>query len=350
MRPVPSSSNSGCVPLRRFGATGFSLIEVLIALAVMGVISTFIFPSFWQFQEQGFKEMSKNDLYDRGQRLGIYLGQELSMAGFLLGRRPDPSIDIIGLDDADPDLATSFDATIAVSDKSDADDEITILKAESFFPKLTVTGVTDSKTVNSSIPTDAFSGFGANNDRRRHLGVEADTAYSRVAFENHKRAYLLIDPDNGLTIGTPASGKHPLTFHLDDDLRENLSTGSEIFKVRAKHFKIFRTGTESRLLVDDGRTLNPRGDILDRAVDGLQLRYLLDDGSWADNPDNAEDIRAIRFYLLVRAVKAEKGLKNSTDYSAQMGNASSGTYGPYDDAFRRLVVVKDVEVKNYAAR
>lgn len=331
---------------------GFSLLEVLIALAIMATVSTFMFPTLIQFQDQGVKEISKNDLADRAQRLSIYLSRELGMAGFMLGRRPEPSITV---------NATTYDATIRVNNSNNADDEITILKAESFFPKLVaLTNVNSGGTsISVEIPRAEFTNSNGNLissavERRAHLGLQADTSYNNIAFENHKRGYpLLNDSDNGVQFTgiTAAAVQATIKLKTSDGLREDISQGTEIFKVRSKRFYVEISGGESQLRIDN---LSGTATILDRNVDGFQVSYLTD-GTWEDNPAHAEDIRAIRFYLLVRSLNPQKGLNNTTDYSSQMGpkigsNIPAGTYGPYNDAFRRLVITKDVEVKNYVAR
>ncbi len=357
MTPAPSLSNNrearNFLPPQLLSHKGFSLLEVLIALTIMATVSAFMFPALIQFQDQGVREISKNDLADRAQRLSIYLSRELGMAGFMLGRRPEPSITV---------NTTNYDATILVNNSNNADDEITILKAESFFPKVVAfeNVASGGTNIKIEIPRDEFQTSNGNlissaDDRRAHLGLQADTSYNNIAFENHKRGYpLLNDADKGVQFTgiTAAVVQATIKLKAGDDLREDISEGSEILKVRAKRFYVATSGGESQLLIDDLSA--PPATILDRSVDGFQVRYLID-GTWEDNPAHAEDIRVIRFYLLVRSLNPQKGLTNTTDYSSQMGpktgsNIPAGTYGPYNDAFRRLVITEDVEVKNYVAR
>jgi len=312
-----------------------------------------MFPTLIQFQDQGIKEISKNDLADRAQRLSLYLSRELGMAGFMLGRRPEPSITV---------NTTNYDATILVNNSNNADDEITILKAESFFPKVVAfeNVASGATSIKIEIPRAEFQNSNGNlissaDERRGHLGLQADTSYNNIAFENHKRGYpLLNDADKGVKFTgiTAAVVQATIKLKASDGLREDISQGSEILKVRSKRFYVATVDGESRLLMDD-LTASPI-PILDRSIDGFQVRYLID-GTWEDDPDHAEDIRVIRFYLLVRSLSPQKGLNNTTDYSSQMGpktgsSIPAGTYGPYNDAFRRLIVTKDVEVKNYVAR
>ncbi|WP_187426567.1 prepilin-type N-terminal cleavage/methylation domain-containing protein [Geothermobacter ehrlichii] len=327
---------------------GFSLIEVMIALCIMGILAAFMFPAFWEFQKQGLREICKNDLYDRAERLKIFVGDEIKMAGFLVGRNFSTDLSIGG---------NTYPTSIVVTDNDNADDEISFIKGEESFPPIFVldTLAGPPVQVRTCVAQDSLAGL-SSNDKRARLGLEGGTVHDRIAFANQKRIYQIFDDVNdGVSFGAVVTaGNAPcnktfdtqlVTISLTTSLIDDVPEGTEIFPVRVRRFHIVKSGSESQLRYSD----LDQDEIIDRQVDGLQLQYLVD-GNWVDAPGATEDIRAVRFYLLVRALAPDQGLINTVDYSSQMGNAVSNTYGPYNDAFRRIVVVGEVEVKNYVTR
>ena len=117
--------------------------------------------------------------------------------------------------------------------------------------------------------------------------------------------------------------------------------GTELLAVRANRIYI----ADGELHLDDFK----RDQVLDFAVDGLQFRYLLADGTFSDAPLQLDQIRGIQFLILIKSLTAEKDFNNTQEYSPQMGpNVVAATYGPYNDRFRRMVLTELIEVKNYA--
>ena len=68
---------------------------------------------------------------------------------------------------------------------------------------------------------------------------------------------------------------------------------------------------------------------------------MLIDGTETPNPSNPSDIRAVKFYVLLRTLRPSKSYTDNKTY--QLGSI---TLGPYNDGYRRLLVENSVEVKN----
>ncbi|GAB4560265.1 MAG: hypothetical protein Tsb0017_17010 [Geothermobacteraceae bacterium] len=334
---------------------------MLITLGVMAILAAFMFPSFWNFQRQGLAEISKNDLLDRAERIKSFVADEIKMAGYMVGRNFSTPLTI---------GANTYQTSIAVSNSDNGDDQITIIKGESAFPPLFVNNYNSASvppTVRICVADDSLSG--SDSDKRATLGLRAGTVYDLVSFGNQKRVYRLYDDANeGVNIGgTFAAKSNPapnppagtceetydtrlVTLSLQETLRDDVPQGTEVFPVRARQISIVASGGENQLRLSDQN----QNEIIDRQVDGLQFQYLVN-GNWVDDPVAAgagtEDIRAVRFYLLVRSLAVDKDRTDTTDYSPQMGpNVAANTYGPYNDNFRRVVVVGEVEVKNYVTK
>lgn len=360
MPSIPSSSNRPAkVPAS--GQAGFSMIEVLITLGIMAVLAAFMFPAFWDFQRQGLSEISKNDTYDRAERIKAFVADEIKMAGYMVGRNFTTPLTI---------GANTYQTSIAVSNSDNDNDEITIIKGEPAFPPLFVNSYNSAVAppkVEICVAEDSLPS--SDSAKRTALGLRAGTVYDLVSFGNQKRVYRLFnDANEGVDIGATFTGKttpspNPpagtceetydtrlMTLALQETLRDDVPQGTEVMPVRARRFHIVASGSESQLRRSD----LSQDEIIDRQVDGLQLQYLVN-GNWVDDPAasgaGTEDIRAVRFYLLVRSLTADPKWTDSTDYSSQMGpNVAANTYGPYNDNFRRVVVVGEVEVKNYVTK
>ena len=322
-----------------FRQAGFSLIEILIVLAVLGVTMSFMIPSLLSFQSQGISEISKDDLSDRATRITAYLAEELRMTGYMLTSDPkyaDESPVALKHNTLTGTPLVTFSNSILPNNANSSDDEITILKSRSFFPRV-------------GVETDAAIGAGLtgnfiNLDRAPTATGEVipglSSAYSHITFSNHKVTYQVTSFES-ITKTDNLRLNQGLEDPINGETTAGAKDGTELLAVRANRIYV----TDGDLHLDDYEK-----DLkLDFGVDGLQFRYLLADGSFSDDPLQPDQIRGIQFALLIRSLTAEKGFHNTEDYSSQMGpNVSAGTYGPYNDRFRRILRTELIEVKNYA--
>ncbi len=309
-------------------AGGFSLIEVLLAMAIMGVLAAFVLPSLFHVQNQGIAALAGNDLTDRAARLGRFVAEEVRMAGFMVGPRPgNPAGAVPTLDHPSAGGGISFPTAILPDNRDDGNDSVTFLKARSFFPRLEVAAVQAGDLIELD-------------DLRSDTQIDAANAtspYSWVVFENHKVLYQVRERNAAAD-----------TLRLAADLREPPAPGNEVFGVRPVRFFVEPDGAGRSVLRYDTFAMK---ETIDPGVDGMQVEYLTvnDAGgvAWKEDPARPERIRAVRIHLLVRALTAERGFRDGTDYSQRMGpRVLPETYGPYNDGFRRMVVTELVEVKN----
>jgi len=312
---------------------GFSLVELLVAMSIMSIISLIIYPFFTRFQFQGLSQINKCDLNDRANRLLSYLAEEVQETGFLVTSVPRNADDSAFQIKYGAGLV-SFNHSIQPTDVAAGNDRLDILKAVSFFPPQIVTASQSGPPVKIKInhPPDYATEI---NDA---AGVNVVLPRNQVVFANHKKIYRVTNiaadsPD----VDTDGDGHRDRLLTLAQGLAEPVPLGSEVLGVRALGFYIDGSG----LRVDDYVS----AEVLDSEVDGLQFEYFMQDGSTLAAPGGAaiENIRGIRIGLLVKADKPDKDYLNSATYA--LGNR---TYGPFNDGFRRVVVERLVEVKNYA--
>ncbi|KAA0259347.1 prepilin-type N-terminal cleavage/methylation domain-containing protein [Deferribacter autotrophicus] len=289
--------------------SGYSLIEFLITIFLFGIIGSIVFAFYINFQNKSINEITNSDLYERANRIMLYLTKEIRTAGFMVSSIPkysDNSKLIIE--------GKTYDYSIVPENFSgnNGSDNITIVKAVSNLPEIHV--VQNYKSNSNIILVDNdFGNF-----------FKIDSSKNHLIFENHKVVYKI----------TNITGK---TITLQRLLKEKVPKNTAVLGVRALKF-----------YVDDGALkLNDFNEIsiIDDSIDGLQFQYILEDGSIVNNPSGStiEKIRAIKVFLLVRAQRIYKNYKDSKSYIL-----ADTVYGPFNDSYKRVYLENVIEVKNYA--
>ncbi len=284
---------------------GFTLIELLVAIAVMLILSAGVVSLFLNINTRSQEELQRNELVDRANRISSYLVWEIREAGFGVSSVPkladgsNLTINSVG-----------YSYSIVPSYNPNGNDSIAIIKAISFLPKL---------RVNQNTPAGNTT-VGLDRAPKNYEIDPADDYKSYVVFESHKKVYRVISVNNN-------------TMTLSSALVENVPAQTEVLGLRVINFYL----SNGELHRDDGIT----NSIVDEAVDGFKLNYVLIDGTETPNPSNPSDIRAVKFYVLLRTLRPSKSYTDNKTY--QLGSI---TLGPYNDGYRRLLVENSVEVKN----
>ena len=302
---------------------GFSLVELLISMAISAIIGSILFPALLSFQSAGFAEMDRDDLHKRAERLLRYLANDVRDTALYLGaKRRSATGDAPALThdslSGDP-LEVLTTALRPESDGGTGHDALTLVKAVSFVPRL---ALTEPALAGSSV---------LRLDRRPNQPpgssreiLPSPEAINHIVLTNHKCCYPVAVANQELHLATP--------------LQQAVPTGTELLGVRA-HRYFLQTHAGSNRLYRDNYTSR---DILDANIDGLQFRYLLRDGTRVDLPVHVVDIRGICIELLVRSRRTQSGALDTNVY--QLGDRS---YGPFNDHFRRIAVSQLVEIPNH---
>jgi len=308
--------------MKKASCAGITLVELLVAMTVASIVGTMILQMVINFQTRILAEVSRNDLQDRAERLVRFMANDIRDAAFLLGAEPRAagaaSLALVH-DSLAGDPLETLSFSILADDNSDDDDRLTIVKAVSFAPPLHLAqpGVAgESELVLNRRPNRS-----PGSTRELLPGPEA---INHLVFANHRISYAVQLAE--------------LSLQLNQPLLEGVPTDTELLGVRAYNYLLEPFSGSKRLRRDDFTSR----DILDDAVDGLQLEYLLADGSLSDQPTTPEDVRGVRISLLVRDLRPDRSYTNETIYT--LGNCS---YGPFRDHYRRNQVAQLVEVKNH---
>jgi len=303
---------------------GHSLIELLVAMGLAALVGTIVLPAVFTLQARSLAEVSRVDLRTRAERLLRFLGDDLREAAFLVGATPrreggTPPVLIHDSRAGDP-AETLAHALLAEDGGTGDDDTLTLVRAESFFPPLTLSQSAGRGDLLLQLNRRPNQSPGSSREIR-----PAPEAISHVVLANQRSCY---------PVGNAAQA-----LQLLDGLASPAAVATELLGLRTRRFYLARSGQMSRLRCDDFTS----DEILDDAVDGLQFEYLLADGRMVDLPEDPRTVRAIRLSLLVRDLRPDRDYCDTTSY--RLGNRR---YGPYGDAFRRVVVSEMVEVKNHA--
>jgi type II secretory pathway pseudopilin PulG len=310
--------------MTRPACRGHSLVELLVAMALAALVGTIVLPAVFSLQARGLAEVSRNDLQERAARLLRFLGDDLRTAAFQVGatpRRASGAPPVVVHDSLSGNPAEALALALLPEDGGTAgDDALTIVKAESFFPPLHLSHPAGAGAVALRLDRRPNQAPGSSREIR-----PAPEAISHVVLANHRICYPV--------------GSTGQTLQLLDGLAVSVPSATELLGLRARRYHLAPSGGFNRLRCDDFTS----DEILDDAVDGLQFEYLLADGRMVDAPDEPPAVRGIRVSLLVRDLRPDRDYRDRASY--RLGNRR---YGPYHDAFRRIVVSEVVEVKNHA--
>lgn len=309
--------------MKRDACTGMTLVELLVAMAIAGLVGSMILQLVISFQSRVLTEISRNDLQDRAERLIRFLASDIRDAAFLLGPVPQvaggtPLALVHDSLSGDPLEALPF--SILADDYTDEDDRLTIVKAVSFAPPLRLAQPGVSGETGLVLTRRPNRSPGSSRELQ-----PAPEAINHLVLANHRVCYAVHLAD--------------LSLQLNQPLVEDVPVGTELLGVRVYSYQLDPFAGSKRLRRDDFTSRN----ILDDAVDGLQFEYLLNDGSLVNRPTRPQDVRGVRISLLVRDLRADRNYTNETVYT--LGNR---TYGPFRDHHRRSLVSQLVEVKNHA--
>lgn len=301
---------------------GVTLVELMVAMVIAALLCSMILQTVISFQSRVLKEVSRNDLHGRAERLMRFLASDIRSAAFLVGSVPqvaDGTPLRLVHDSLPGDPVQTLPFSILAHDGSAEDDALTIVKAVSFAPPLRLVQpglVGESELLLNRRPNRSPGST-------REL-LSAPEAINHLVLDNSQFCYAVASDNQALQLNQP--------------LEKGAPAGTEVLGVRALTYSLDPFSGSKRLRRDD---FTSRA-ILDDAVDGLQFEYLLKDGSLVSLPASAEDVRGVRIHLLVRGLRADRDYRDEKLYL--LGEQS---YGPFRDGYRRTRLSQMVEVKNH---
>ena len=314
---------------------GFTLVELMVAVAISLILLGAIFLTFKSQQDSYLTQDQISSMQQNLRAAMIMITKDLQMAGYYTNFDTD-------------DYTMDWDDLAGAADPDGTDDE-TIRPL--FYAH---DNIDDSPANNDKIRngTDLIAIVKAS-DKGRQL------AAGEMAAGNTIDASLR-DVDNlktdkcGLLVKNDLS--HADFFRVEEDAGPmNLSPGRELGESYTEGDLIFRADVVLYYVDEDNdipclrrKNLgnNEGAQVISEGIDNLQFRYLLDSGTWVNDPNTppgtgAARVRAVEISVLARTAQPLRGFRDTTIY--HMGGADMG---PLNDGYRRKLLASIVETRN----
>jgi len=330
---------------------GFTLTELLVAMAVFLVLVAFLYPTFSFIKSQSGYIEDMEALNERAQRVIDYMSEDIRMVGFVVGPKSDipfcqtPSagsgVAVLRHTDGDPyDTLTFITAkavelvgsSTCISGQSGCDVDTQDYKLD----------ICKSSSASNSINVDASSSC---------LDVPIEAASS---LDQNARSLITFRTEIQLPEVYIVTAYNSKTITLNKDLVKTVEPGTPVFTLRQYEYNVSgrtlrrafwrKDCTEYSIRIDEAN--GNRG-----GIDGLQFEYISVDPisgqtTTSTPPADLNDLKAVRIWLLVRSERPDRNYTDTASYT--LGSTTGVTVGPFNDNYRRVLINKVVEVKNLA--
>jgi len=314
---------------------GFTLVELLVAVAISLILLGAIFLTFKSQQDSYLMQDRISTMQQNLRAAMIMITKDLQMAGYYTN-----------FDTGDHTM--NWDALAGSTDPDGTDDE-TIRPLFYAHDNIDDSPANTDKIKNG---TDVIVVVKASDEGRQLAAGEMASGNTIAA--------SLRDVDNlktdkcGLLVKSDLS--HADFFRVEEDSGPmNLSPGQELGETYTEGDLIFRAdvvlyyvdeGNESPCLRRKNLGNNEGAQIIAEGIDNLQFRYLLNSGTWVNDPNKppatgGATVRAVEVSVLAKTAQPFRGFRDTTVY--HMGGADTG---PFNDGYRRKLLTSIVETRN----
>ena len=322
------------------GRTGTTLVELMIAMTIFLIFLAVAYPTFTFLGQRMADIHTKQELTQKGQRILSYMAEELRLAGLFVGANPNVKFEAIATNSLEHTEGNPYDTLTFLTSE-----QVVNKKSGSASPFLIMTAA--AATGADTIEVNATYGNirGLNPAALGEPNCRAFITFDTLAPTILSRAYQVTDYTSNMKIS-------PV-------LDQALNAGSNVYAVVRKRFDVSdRDLRVVRWDYDCGEDPASLLEAHDRAggksgggVDALQFEYIMNNGSLQTTPatDSARNIlyvRAINIWILVRSDFPEKDYTNTNAYVVGTNKNDGITLSAFNDNFRRMLLSKQVEVKN----
>jgi prepilin-type N-terminal cleavage/methylation domain-containing protein len=333
-------------------AAGFTLIEVLIAMAIFSILLTILYPTFDSVSKNTGEIGDKEEMMQKGQRVLDYMAEELRLAGLFVGPRPSiyfcSSVNTI-------DTIMHSEQTSSAQVYSDQVSFLTSERVRTSVANKPFLQVTSNVLQGSSvIPVNAPGSDTTVATSIKQANGSTANGHSFITFDTLKPS-----PQQTLVyqvLGYSGGNISSITPTIQQPI---INTYSNIYSVVRYQFGVDASRNLNLVKWNEDCTtkttplLQSLGAAAGGGVDGFQdsLNKVVPVQPYAGQPNpvgldasNIQNVRAITIWLLVRADFKANGFINTNTYT--LGSAYPVTIPAFNDGYRRMLLTKSVEVKN----
>lgn len=332
-------------------AAGITLIELLIAMAIFGVLIGVFYESFSATTQNVSDLAVKQEMTQKGQRALDYIGEQLRLAGLFIG--PTPAIQF-----CTNNVSISNPVNSLTHVNTPPNEAISYLTSER---------ITTTTEGSPYLSTTAFAGTGSS-----VLPVNANSNTVSAITDNAGTG-TIANADAFITLDTLQPNLGNLVYQVSNfsatsitvtpSLNQNVNALGNLYQVILKQISVDANRNLILTRWDNGNApygfCNPypvniiasQGFNAGGGVDGFVVEFTLAGGTQKATIASTDiaNVREISIWLLLRSdFPVSKTYLNTHYVNANtytLGNANRTTL-KFNDQYRRLLLTKSVEVKN----
>jgi prepilin-type N-terminal cleavage/methylation domain-containing protein len=346
------------------GLCGYSLIEMVVTLALFGIITALMYGTFTVVQRQVALTSSDTSLAAKGERILTFIEDDIRMIGYLLG--PDARIPYCTgstVPPVSPNVITHISSTpydtlqfitsqpVMISESAECFGNQQALNGgaapSDYFLTTVDTTVTGSNTVKVDAQSSCFDDI-SSEDGRSLITFDSLLLSAATIAGIAPKLYYQVDSLQG----TSAT--------LTDTLQQDIPHNSTVYVIRQYKYSVTTTGGKRNLvrtswdrkcgedpvkLIETSSSSTAAG-----GVDGFKVEFTYFDAiknimvTQATLPPLSQ-LKTVTVWLLIRSDRIDNNYSDTSTYV--MGRSQDKiTRGPFNDHFRRLLITKTIEVKN----
>jgi len=314
---------------------GFTIIELIVAMAISLVVMAAIFGTFTSQQDSYMVQTQLSTTQQNIRSAMFMMTRDIQMAGYYTNFATNNySINWDDLDGDNESIKPLIYARDNVDDSGGSDgikdgtDLIVLIKASTEGRALIVGEFAQSG--DSGGPSLTLSSRNLDGDSEIELNNSVSDNKCGLLVKSDLSSAELFEVETGTN-----------NFIFPAGLSNNYSEGDLIYKADVVIYRVSDDSAHPALIRKNLGNENSYSVIAEN-IDNLQIRYLLSNGTWTDNPAGSESsVRAVDLSILARTPNINKGYTDNRTYN--IGNIPDPTPA---DGYRRKLLSSTIKIRN----
>ena len=322
--------------------SGFTLVEVMVALAMTGIVMTVMFTMFKTSQRS---YSTQDQVAETQQNLRVamsYVSRDVRMAGCGMNLMPDLVPDIQAFyDDPDPGgfAAWRLLVPLTATNSTTGPDAIEIMYGDVNSGEYNASITTPMTDASSTIQIDDNNNFNNGDIVVITDGVTA-CLFEITSITPLTSPEARLDHDSSLSVFNSTS-----VFKTFPENSSGYDIGSRVYnygKMVWVTYSIDNTDPNHPNLVANRHDGNGDQVVADN-IEDIQFHYFLQDGTETESPSIADskDIVAVRISMVARSAKQDREARNFSPITLEDHAPAGG-----NDGYRRSILETVIQIRN----